>query len=662
MLELHEALRRDNHAASRGTYVNVKRALVSLRAKLLLGYMVFISALVLLGGWSAWHIRAMGKVSARILADNYESVIAAQDMKESLERQDSAALFMLLGAYERAHTQLHTHRQRFEAALRRAANNITEPGESEVIEAIHHERDAYDALFDAFLTEAGDLSGDAGLDVAAPTAIARHTNAYFTRLAPAFDRLRASCDRLLHLNQGAMLAKAEAAAGVAQRWFLMTLTVACGLIVVGLGLAIALAEKMVRPVHALTAATARIAGGDLDAQAEVLSHDELGLLATEFNRMAEHLRHLRRSDVGKLLAAQQTTEAIIDSLYDPVLVTDAQGGVTKLNPAAEELFGPERQHMGKPIAEMVHDGQIAMAVAETLRSQLPVAGESNTAVLPHAPDGSERAFRLRTTPMRDEEGRLLGAVTLLADITRLREIDRLKSEFIATASHELRTPLTSVQMGVHLLLESAVGPLTDRQREVLTLCRDDCARLERLMRDLLDLSRIEAGEATPHLVLISTTALLQAAVAEAQLHIEGHERTLQVEVPAGLPLVRADRLQIERVLSNLLSNAVRHTTQGDVIAVTVTRHEGYVAVAVTDTGSGIPAEYLPRLFEKFVQVPNAPSGGAGLGLAISKHIVEAHGGQISVRSDVGHGTTFTFTLPVASVMPHLDQAREAETA
>jgi PAS domain S-box-containing protein len=419
---------------------------------------------------------------------------------------------------------------------------------------------------------------------------------------------------------------------------------------------------MVRPVHALTAATARIAGGDLDAQAEVLSHDELGLLATEFNRMAEHLRHLRRSDVGKLLAAQQTTEAIIDSLYDPVLVTDAQGGVTKLNPAAEELFGPERQHMGKPIAEMVHDGQIAMAVAETLRSQLPVAGESNTAVLPHAPDGSERAFRLRTTPMRDEEGRLLGAVTLLADITRLREIDRLKSEFIATASHELRTPLTSVQMGVYLLLESAVGPLTDRQREVLTLCRDDCARLERLMRDLLDLSRIEAGEATPHLVLISTTALLQAAVAEAQLHIEGHERTLQVEVPAGLPLVRADRLQIERVLSNLLSNAVRHTTQGDVIAVTVTRHEGYVAVAVTDTGSGIPAEYLPRLFEKFVQVPNAPSGGAGLGLAISKHIVEAHGGQISVRSDVGHGTTFTFTLPVASVMPHLDQAREAETA
>jgi hypothetical protein len=153
----------------------------------------------------------MGKVSQR-LADNYESVIMAQDMKESLERQDSAALFTLLGEYERASTQLHEHRQRFDAAFRRAANNITEPGESEVIEAIRRERDAYYALFDTFLAEVGRLSGDDDVDVAAPEALARRNSVYFTRLAPAFDRLRAHCDRLLHLNQGAMLAKAEAAA------------------------------------------------------------------------------------------------------------------------------------------------------------------------------------------------------------------------------------------------------------------------------------------------------------------------------------------------------------------------------------------------------------------------------------------------------------------
>jgi PAS domain S-box-containing protein len=364
--------------------------------------------------------------------------------------------------------------------------------------------------------------------------------------------------------------------------------------------------------------------------------------------MAEYIRQLRRSDVGKLMLAQQTTEAIIDSLYDPVLVTDAQGGVTRLNPAAEAIFGSEEQHIGKPVAEMTDDSRIALAVAETLSSQQPVAREGTAAVLPLAIDGAERSFRLHTTPMRDEEGRLLGAVTLLGDITRWREIDRLKSEFIATASHELRTPFTSVQMGIHLLLENAAGTLTDAQRDILTTCREDCERLEKLLRDLLDLSRIEAGQNAPHLVPIRAATLVNTAVAAVRSQVEAHGCILTLAVPSALPTVCADHLQIERVVANLVSNAVRHTGRGGEIRITATQHERHVAISVADTGSGIPPEYLPRIFDKFVQVPNAPSGGAGLGLAIAKRIIEAHGGQISVRSEMGHGTTFTFTLPVSS--------------
>ena len=261
-----------------------------------------------------------------------------------------------------------------------------------------------------------------------------------------------------------------------------------------------LANRIVGPLRDLTTTAARIAAGDLDAKATVDSRDEVGILAAGFNTMAERIRQLRRSDLGKLVVAQQTTEAAIDSLYDPVIITDAQGGVTKLNPAAEEVFGAEAKNTGKHIEEIARDGRIAVAVSEALRSQRPVAGEGAASVLPLDVDGVERAFRLRTTPMRDDEGRLMGAVTLLEDITHLREIDRLKSEFIATASHELRTPLTSVQMSVHLLLEGAVGDLTDKQRTVLRSCREDCERLEKLMRDLLDLSKIEGGESAPNRV------------------------------------------------------------------------------------------------------------------------------------------------------------------
>jgi len=349
--------------------------------------------------------------------------------------------------------------------------------------------------------------------------------------------------------------------------------------------------------------------------------------------------------MGRLMMAQQTTEAAIDSLYDSFIVTDGEGLVTKLNPAAEEIFGSERENTGKHIGDVARDVRIAGAVAEAIESQRPVAGEGMSSVLPLAVDGSERAFRLRTTPMRDNGSRLLGAVTLLEDITHLREIDRLKSEFIANASHELRTPLTSVQMGVHLLLEGAAGDLNDKQTEVLSACREDCERLDKLMRDLLDLSRIEAGESQPELNTVKTREFIVNVTEDLRPRVESKGLAFNVLISVGLPDVFIDGSQIERVLGNLVVNAIRYTKQGE-IRIAAEPRGSYVAISVSDTGTGIPQEYLPHIFDKFVQVPGTTTGGAGLGLAISRLIVEAHGGQISVQSEIGQGSTFTFTLPV----------------
>jgi PAS domain S-box-containing protein len=620
---------------------------MNIRTKLLIGYLVFTATLVILGGWSAWHLREMGGVSRNIIANNYDSVIAAQDMRDSLERQNSAALFALLGHREQALKRLSEYRTRFDATLQGAANNITEPGEGDVIEAIRRHRDAYYQQVDAFLAEIKARRNIPSMEAGTSGAETPGGSESFIRLEPLINQLRTDCDNLLQINQRAMVAKSEAAAGVAQRWFVATLLIAGSLVVAGLIFAFFLANRIVGPLRELTAAAAKIAGGDLDAKASVDSRDEIGILAAGFNRMAERIRQLRRSDLGKLVIAQQTTEAAIDSLYDPVIVTDDQGAVTKLNPAAEEIFGSETENAGKHIEEIARDSRIAVAVSEALSSQRPVAGEGAASVLPLDVDGAERAFRLRTTPMRDDEGRLLGAVTLLEDITHLREIDRVKSEFIATASHELRTPLTSVQMSVHLLLEGAVGALTDKQRTVLQACREDCERLEKLMRDLLDLSRIEAGESAPNCLAVRIDDLIHAATGPLRGEAEAKRIALVADIPADIPPVLADRLQIERVITNLVTNALRYTDAGGSIQIQVAQRGGHVAVSVRDSGRGIPPEYLPHIFDKFAQVPGAPPGGAGLGLAISKRIVEAHGGQIVVKSLVGHGTTFTFTLRAA---------------
>jgi NtrC-family two-component system sensor histidine kinase KinB len=203
-----------------------------------------------------------------------------------------------------------------------------------------------------------------------------------------------------------------------------------------------------------------------------------------------------------------------------------------------------------------------------------------------------------------------------------------------------------VQMGVYLLLEGALGELNDDQTEVLQTCRQDCERLDKLMQDLLDLSKIEAGESQPQLAPIRVRDLIKALAEELRPQVETKGLTLRVDLPINDQQILLDRTQIERVITNLVINAIRHTKQGE-IRISAERRGDLTAISVADTGSGIPPEYLPHIFDKFVQVPDAPTGGAGLGLTISKSIVEAHGGQIGVQSEVGHGTTFTFVLPLA---------------
>ena len=603
---------------------------MKLRTKLFLGYAGFVLALGVLGAWSARTLSQMSAVSGLIISENYDSVVAAQDMKESLERQDSAAVFDLLGDHDRARRQLAVHRARFAAALDKAAANVTEVGEPQVVETIRQGRDDYDRRFDAFLSASGD-----------------RTALYFRDLEPRFNAVRGESDRLLRLNQEAMRRKADAASRIARRWFFITVALALGLMAVGIAVEVSLSRAILGPVRQLTAATTRIAAGELDTAVPVRSADEIGALASGFNRMAERIRELRRSDLGELLVAQQTTDAAIDSLFDPVIVADGKGLVTRINPAAERLFGARADVVGRSIDTVTRDPRIAQSVADVLHAQVPEASEDTAAVLPWAVDGARRAFRIRSTPMKDPDGRLAGVVTLLEDVTHLSEVSRLKSEFIAAASHELRTPLTSVQMGIHLLLEGAAGTLDERQLEILQVCREDTARLDRLMRELLDLSKIESGAVTPQLIRVRPALLLAEAVDPLRLQVEARGVRLDVDAPPDLPPVNVDRSQIERVIANLVTNAMRATPAGGTITVAAARRGDEVAISVADTGAGIPRDDLSRIFEPFVQVPHVSGGGAGLGLTISRRIVEGHGGRLTVQSETGRGSTFTFTVSLA---------------
>jgi signal transduction histidine kinase len=197
-------------------------------------------------------------------------------------------------------------------------------------------------------------------------------------------------------------------------------------------------------------------------------------------------------------------------------------------------------------------------------------------------------------------------------------------------------------------LEGAAGELNEKQAEVLAACREDCERLDKLMRDLLDLSRIEAGESQPDLRPVNLAELIGTAAEELGPQVESKGLAFRVNVAIDLPTVMADYSQIKRVLANIVANAIRYTNQGE-IRINAEKRGPFVAVSVSDSGTGIPQEYLAHIFDKFVQVPGAAMGAAGLGLAISRLIIENHGGQIGVQSEMGNGSTFTFTLPIAEI-------------
>jgi signal transduction histidine kinase len=259
--------------------------------------------------------------------------------------------------------------------------------------------------------------------------------------------------------------------------------------------------------------------------------------------------------------------------------------------------------------------------------------------------GQVKYFLPHAVPICDSDKRLLGVTLVLADVTNLRRLDEMKSGLLSVVSHELKTPLTSIRMAAHLLLEERVGPLNAKQMELLIASRDDGDRLQKIIEDRLDMGRLESGRVELDLRAQSPEGLVSAAVTpmEAAFHDRGVD--LQVDVPAETPDVLADPARIDHVFTNLLSNAMKFTQPGGRVKIFTEVEEDVVRFVVQDTGPGIPQEYLGRIFERFFRVPreNQPAG-AGLGLAIAKEIVEAHGGMISVQSRPGEGSRFSFTL------------------
>ena len=409
-----------------------------------------------------------------------------------------------------------------------------------------------------------------------------------------------------------------------------------------LGIAMFVAGRLTRPVVEMESVARRMSEGDFAVHAPVRSPDEIGVLGRALNGLAARLRE----KVRDLEEEQAKARAILESMVEGVVAVDGHDHIVVMNEGARTIFalGAARAE-GKSFLEVIRNvdlyrifresrvGTPAAVVGRQLRLSTPV----------------ERVLEVHAAPLR-LAGDEVGAVMVLHDVTELRRLEQVRTEFVANVSHELRTPLTAIHGYLETLLGGALEE-PEHARKFLEIAFRHTERLGRLVSDLTDLSNIELGKVSLRLEATPLDEVVDSVLTMIRPRAAGGEVALSFDLPADLPPVRADRDRLAQILINLVDNGVKYTPAGGRVAVSARRvGPALVEVGVTDTGVGIPPADLPRVTERFYRVDRARSrelGGTGLGLAIVKHLVLAHGGELAIESQPGRGTVVRFSLPAA---------------
>lgn len=575
---------------------------MKIKAKLFLGVGLLFAMIVLLMTLSIFFINRLSSDTKNILVANYNTLDYSRRMQMALDDGISSP----------------ENEKSFLNNLKQQQKNITEPGEKELTETLSEH-------FYQFRKNINDSS--------------------LPRL------IRKDISDIMLLNMLAIERKSKIAEDTASRSILWVTIFGTVCFLIAFTLLVNLPGNVANPIIELTNSIQQIAAQNYSQRVHFEKANEYGQLAEAFNSMAEKLQEYRASNLQKLMFEKKRIETLINNMQDPVIGLDDNKQVLFMNDIALKITGMSAENViGKPVQDIaMRNDLIRMLVKDLFENTNDATEKIKAEPIKIYADNKESYFEKEIIPIKilptgEKEEKQIGNVILLQNITPYKELDFAKTNFIATVSHELKTPISSIKMSLQLLENSKIGELNKEQQTLVDSIKEDAGRLLKITGELLNMSQVESGTIQMNMKPSFIKAIIDYAINANKSGAEQKQIKLEVNAPGYLPKVLADSEKASWVLTNLLSNAIRYSYENSVIYISVELENKKIKFSVTDTGQGIPPQYLDKIFDRYFRIPGSKKEGTGLGLSISKEFIEAQGGQLTVKSEFGAGSTFSFTL------------------
>ena len=598
---------------------------------ILLGTMFFL--FVLNNLWTVVNLNKLDNSINAIMKSNYNSIVAVQNMSLILERQDSLQLSYIFTKNKDYIEKFYENKEEFYNSLKVERNNITETGEDELSKKAKENYEIYSKRFDEFLK----IKNEGEMQ-----------NYYFKEIFPVFEELKQNFRDLIDLNQTSMLIKKEKAAEISQQAVLSIIFLVAATTVIGFILSSFIINGIFVQFRELIEKMNKISKGDYSQRIKPLNDKELKKLAETFNKMSEELSSYRIMSIRKLMAEKKKAEAIVENISDGIIMADLKGKIILINKKAKYLFNlsdADEQTIGKDFISVIDNKELFGKIKKNIERE-KVEKEDRHFEITLLNNNKKIHTKIFINKISIEKENI-GVVILVQDITKLKKINQMKTDFVSTVSHEFKTPLTSMGMAVSMLAEGK--NLNEDQRECVNIIKEDNERLNILVNDLLDLSRIESGKTIMNMKENFVSEIVNSAVNSLKKFFETENVNYKVGNIDLNYKVMADFNRIIWVMTNLLTNAVKYRDESRQLEIEVNavKEEDRILFSVKDNGIGIDDEFHEKIFNKFIRVSVSEDGkvtGTGLGLSICKGIVEAHKGKIWVESKKGEGSTFYFEL------------------